>query len=105
MRIMSKLVTVSALCASLALSGCIYMSSSSISESTKTQAGNTATASASDWGILHLTAPQGLTGVANQQLASACPSGKFTDVQTELSWRDFLGIAQLYTVSAVAICQ
>jgi len=105
MRVLSKLVTVSALCASFAVSGCIFLSSSSISESNKTQAGNTATANASDWGILHLIAPQGLTGVANQQLASACPSGKFTDVQTELSMRDFLGIAQLYQVSAVAICQ
>jgi hypothetical protein len=51
-----------------------------------------------------LTAPQGLTGVANQQLASACPGGKFTDVQTELSIRDFI-LAQMYQVNAVAICQ
>jgi hypothetical protein len=92
------------LASSVALSGCVFLSSASISNSTRTQAGNTATASATDWGILRLTAPQGLTGVANQQLASACPSGKFTDVQTELSMRDFF-LAQMYTVSAVAICQ
>jgi len=88
----------------LALSGCITISSSSISDSTRTQAGNTATASATDWGILLLTVPQGLTGIANQQLASACPSGKFTDVQTELSMRNFV-LAQMYMVNAVAICQ
>jgi hypothetical protein len=78
--------------------------SSAISSSNRTQAGNTATATATDWGILRLIAPQGLTGVANQQLASACTSGKFTDVQTELSMRDFI-LAQMYTVNAVAICQ
>lgn len=105
MRFLSRLLSVAALGSCLALSGCIYMASSSISDSNKTQAGNTATANAQDWGFLHLVAPQGLTGVANQQLASACPSGKFTDVQTELSIRDFIGIAQQYTVSAVAICQ
>jgi hypothetical protein len=104
MRLAPRFVALSMLASCLALSGCIMVSSSSISESTRTQAGNTATATATDWGILRLTAPQGLTGVANQQLASACPSGKFTDVQTELSMRDFI-LAQMYTVSAVAICQ
>jgi hypothetical protein len=93
-----------ALLAPVALSGCIMISSSSISDSTRSTAGNTATAAATDWGILHLIAPQGLTGVANQQLASACPGGKFTDVQTELSMRDFI-LAQMYMVNAVAVCQ
>ena len=104
MRLVPRFVTLAMLASSLALSGCIMVSSSSISESNKSQAGNTATASASDWGILHLIAPQGLTGVANQQLASACPGGKFTDVVTELSMRDFI-VAQMYMVNAVAICQ
>src|SRR5271170_3655369 len=104
MKLVPRLLALSVLTPCLAMSGCIMVSSSSISDSTRTQAGNTATANATDWGILHLTAPQGLTGIANQQLASACPSGKFTDVQTELSMRDFL-LAQMYTVSAVAICQ
>jgi hypothetical protein len=105
MRFLSGLLSVAVLGSCLLLSGCIDIRSSSISDSNKTQAGNTATANAQDWGILHLMAPQGLTGIANQQLASSCPSGKFTDVQTELSIRDFFFIAQQYTVSAVAICQ
>ncbi len=105
MRFLSRLLSVAVLGSCLALSGCIYMASSAISDSNKTAAGNTATASAQDWGILHLTAPQGLTGIANQQLVSACPSGKFTNVQTELTVRDFLGIAQQYQISAEAICQ
>lgn len=105
MRFLSRFAFVAVLGVSFALSGCIWLTSSSISSSNKTQAGNTATASAQDWGFLHLVAPQGLTGVANQQLVNACPSGKFTDVQTELSVRDFLGIAQQYQVSSTAICQ
>ena len=105
MRFLSRFLTLGlAAAGGLALSGCIMISSSAISDSTRSQAGNTATASATDWGILHLMAPQGLTGVANQQLANACPGGKFTDVQTELSMRDFF-LAQMYMVNAVAICQ
>jgi len=104
MSLVSRFLTLSMLAPCLVLSGCIMVSSSSISESSRSQAGNTATASATDWGILRLTAPQGLTGVANQQLASACPGGKFTDVQTELSMRDFI-LAQMHSVNAVAICQ
>src|ERR1700693_148688 len=87
MTALSRFLALGVLAPCLALSGCIMVVSSSISESSRSQAGNTATASATDWGILRLTAPQGLTGVANQQLASACPGGKFTDVQTELSIR------------------
>jgi len=104
MRILSRFFPFAALASCLALSGCIMVSSSSISDSDRTQAGNTVTASATDWGILRLTAPQGLTGIANQQLASGCPGGKFTDVQTELSMRDFI-LAQMYMVNAVAICK
>ena len=104
MRLLSRYLALAVLAPSLALSGCIMIASSSISESNRSQAGNTATASATDWGFLRLVAPQGLTGVANQQLASACAGGKFTDVQTELTLRDFI-LAQMYTVSAVATCQ
>jgi hypothetical protein len=104
MRLVSKVIGLSTLAMCLATSGCIMLESSSISSSNRTQAGNTATATATDWGILRLTAPQGLTGIVNQQLASACPNGKFTDVQTELAMRDFF-LAQMYTVNSVAICQ
>jgi hypothetical protein len=104
MRLVSRFLTLAAFSSCLALSGCIMLSSSSISESERGTGGNTVTASATDWGILRLTAPQGLTGIANQQLASGCPGGKFTDVQTELSMRDFI-LAQMYMVNAVAICR
>jgi hypothetical protein len=104
MRFVSRILTTVALSSCLALSGCIMLSSSSISDSDRGQAGNTVTASATDWGILRLTAPQGLTGIANQQLASGCQGGKFTDVQTELSMRDFI-LAQMYQVNAVAYCR
>jgi len=100
----SRVLALSVLAPCLALSGCIMLTSSSISESARGQAGGSATATATDWGILRLTAPQGLTGVANQQLVNACQGGKFTDVQTEMSVRDFI-VAQMYTVSAVAVCQ
>ena len=104
MRLFSRFITIAALASSFALSGCIMLSSSSISSSERSQAGNTVTAAATDWGILHLTAPQGLTGIANQQLASGCAGGRFTDVQTELSMRDFF-LAQMYMVNSVAICK
>ena len=104
MRFFSRLSTIAALASCFALSGCIMVSSSSISDSDRGQTGNTVTASATDWGILRLTAPQGLTGIANQQLASGCAGGKFTDVQTELSMRDFI-LAQMYMVNSVAICK
>ena len=104
MKLVSRFFALAVLAPCLALSGCIVVESSSISESGRSAAGNSATASATDWGILRLTVPQGLTGVANQQLVSACAGGKFTDVQTELSMRDFI-LAQMYTVNAVAVCQ
>ena len=85
-----------------AAQGCVFIRSSSISSSTGT--GNAVSASASDMGFIELIAPVGLTHNANQQIATQCPSGKFTDVQNELSIRDFL-IVQLYTISATAVCQ
>jgi hypothetical protein len=84
------------------LAGCVFIRSSSISDSAGT--GNAVTASASDMGFVELIAPQGLTHSANQQLASQCPGGKFTDVQNELSVRDFF-LVQLYSLSADAVCQ
>jgi hypothetical protein len=56
------------------------------------------------YGILRLTAPVGLTTGANSQLAAGCPSGKFTNPQTELSMRDFI-IVQYYTVTTSAVCE
>ena|SRR5437868_1214717 len=84
------------------LAGCVLIRSSSISDSTG--AGNPVNASVSDMGFVELIAPEGLTHNANQQLASQCPGGKFTDVQNELSERDFF-LVQLYSLSANAVCQ
>ena len=86
---------------SLALSGCVVLESSSISSRTST--GTPVSASADGWGILRLTTPPGLTGSVNTQLAGGCPSGKFSNAQTELQMRDFI-LAQLYTVTATAAC-
>jgi hypothetical protein len=46
----------------------------------------------------------GLTSGANSQLAGSCPSGKFTNPQTELAMRDFI-IVQYYPVTANAVCE
>ncbi len=86
----------------LALSGCFLVDSGTIS-STPAK-GNLMTASASDWGILHLTAPQGLTSTVNSQLISQCPSGKVSNISTELATREFF-LAQMYTVTANGHCQ
>jgi hypothetical protein len=87
---------------SMSLAGCIFISSSAISD--KSGSGGTpVSASASDWGFLLLTVPNGLTGKANAQLTSQCASGKLTDVQTELTMRNFL-LAQLYNISVDGVC-
>jgi hypothetical protein len=85
----------------LGLSGCFFLESSTISSSAAK--GNVVTASAQDWGILHLTAPEGLTANANAQLVSQCASGKLSDVSSHLDVRDFF-LAQMYTVTANAQC-
>jgi hypothetical protein len=87
--------------AALALSGCVMINSSSIGNRGVT--GQGVTGVANGWGILRLTVPEGLTTSANSQLASACPSGKFTNPQTELQMRDFI-VVQYYTVIADAVC-
>ena len=48
--------------------------------------------------------PLGEIRQAGGKLVSACPSGKVTDVATELSVRDFLGIVQLYQSDANGVC-
>jgi hypothetical protein len=96
-----KLAGIASLIASMALSGCVVLESSSIGERRATGQGTTA--STDGYGILRLTVPVGLTTGANSQLATGCPSGKFTNPQTELTMRDFI-IVQYYTVTADAVC-
>src|SRR6266851_3073829 len=97
-----KLAGMAALVAAMGLNGCVMIESSSIGERRAT--GQGATATNSGYGILRLTAPLGLTSGANSQLAGSCPSGKFTNPQTELAMRDFI-IVQYYTVTANAVCE
>jgi outer membrane protein OmpA-like peptidoglycan-associated protein len=84
------------------LLGCVVIQSSAISG--RRAGGQAVSASTSDYGILRLTVPYGLTTKVNSQLVSQCPSGELTNVQTELSMRDFL-LVQLYNLSAGALCQ
>ena len=85
------------------LSACLFINSSTISPTTGPGAAVTATDS--DYGILRLTKPNGLTSAANADLLKQCPSELLTDVQTQLSLRDWFLIVQNYTVMANAICK
>jgi hypothetical protein len=98
----SRFVIAAFALASLALSGCYLVNSGTIS-STPAK-GTNVTASASDWGILHLSAPQGLTSTVNGELLGQCPSGKVSNISTELATREFF-LAQMYTVTANGYCQ
>jgi hypothetical protein len=87
----------------LLASSCVFVNSSAISESAG--GGSPVNAAYSDYGILHLTAPSSLTSDANAALAKQCQSGLLSDVQTELSTRDWLLIVQYYTVTTSAVCK
>jgi hypothetical protein len=86
----------------LMLSGCIFMQSSSISDSAGK--GNAVSAQASDLGYILLVPPGNVTQMAADQLVNQCASGKVTNVQTELTVRNFLSIVQDYQASANGIC-
>ena len=87
----------------LSMSACVLIHSGSISESTG--GGTAVRAEYSDYGLLHLTAPSNLTSNANTALASQCQSGMISDVQTELSMRDWFALVQYYTVTTAAVCK
>jgi hypothetical protein len=99
---LSRILAVGALL-SFSLSGCVLVHSSAISESTGT--GSTVSAEYSVYGYLHLIAPADLTPNAGAALAKQCQSGMLSDVQTELSMRDWFLIVQDYTVDASAVCK
>jgi len=100
MNILSRLLI--AALALISLSGCILVQSGTVSSSAAK--GNAVTASASDWGILHLSIPQGLTSNVNGQLMNQCPSAKLSNVSTQFEMREFF-LAQMYTVTASGTCQ
>ena len=87
---------------SISLSACVFIHSSTIGQSTGR--GSAVSAVDSDYGILRLTKPQGLISTANTDLLKQCQSGLLTDVQTQLSMRDWL-IVQYYTVTTAARCK
>jgi hypothetical protein len=87
----------------LLASSCVFVNSSAIRESHGN--GSPINAEFSDYGILHLTAPSSLTSDANTALAKQCQSGLLSDVQTELSTRDWFLIVQYYTVTTSAVCK
>ncbi len=84
------------------LSGCFFVMSGTVSSTAAK--GSTVSAEASDWGILRLSIPEDLTSTVNGQLAGQCPSGKISNVSTELTMREFF-LAEMYTVSATGLCQ
>ena len=98
----SKFIIAAFALASLALSGCYMVNSGTIS-STPAK-GTNVTASASDWGVLHLSVPDGLTSTVNSHLLSQCASGKVSNISTELAIREFF-LVQMYTVTANGYCQ
>ena len=84
------------------LSGCVWLRSSSIGNRAGS-GGQTVRVSTGDYGILHLTTPDGITEAANSQLVSQC-QGKLSNPQTSLYMREWV-LIQWYTVDAVAVCQ
>lgn len=88
---------------SFSLSACVIIRSSTIGQTTGN--GTSVSAVDSDYGILRLSKPEGLTSAANADLIKECQSGLLTDVQTQLSMRDWFLIVQYYTVVANAICK
>ncbi len=91
-----------AVVAALSISGCVFMRSSSISDSAGK--GTAISADASDLGYVWLVGPGDVTRMAADQLISQCTSGNVTNVQTELTVRDFLLIVQRYEASASGVC-
>ena len=83
-------------------SGCVWVRSSSIGD--RSGGGQTVHVYTGDYGILHLTTPDGITEAANSQLVSQCQGGKVTNAQTEMAMREWI-LIQWYTVNAVAVCQ
>jgi hypothetical protein len=102
-KFVEKLCRVVAVGIFLSVSGCVFVHSSAISESTGS--GSAVSAEYSDYGILHLIAPSGLTSNANAALVRQCQSGMLSGVQTELSMRDWFLIVQYYTVTASGVCK
>lgn len=88
---------------SISLPACVFIHSSTIGETTGS--GTPVSAIYNGYGILRLSKPQGLVSAANAELVKQCQSGLITDVQTQLSMRDWFLIVQYYTLEANAVCK
>lgn len=99
----ARAIKVAMVAASLfGLVGCAMIQTSTISSSSAK--GNNVSGQAAGWGVLHLMAPDNLTASASGEMMGQCPSGRISNVQTELQTREFF-VAQMYTVSAMGFCQ
>jgi hypothetical protein len=88
------------------MTGCVSIESSSISDSPRGTAGTVVhVTEEGDLGVLHLSSPTDLTVKANKDLLAQCQSGRLSNVQTQLSDRDWVGIVQQYKLRASAVCQ
>lgn len=101
-RVIVRLLSAFVCSACLSLSACVFIHSGAISESTG--GGAPVRSEFSDYGILYLTAPTDITSNANAALTSQCQSGRLSNVQTELSVRDWF-VVQYYTVTTAAVCK
>jgi hypothetical protein len=89
-----------------AMTGCVAIQSSAISDSPNGVAGTSVHAEETgEYGILHLSEPKDLTIIADQALMGQCASGHLSNVQTQLSIRDWFLVVQVYTLRATAVCQ
>lgn len=88
---------------SISLSACMFIQSSTIGETTGS--GTPVSVIYHGYGVLRLSRPRGLTSDVNAELVKQCQSGQVTDVQTQLSLRDWFLIVQHYTLEANAICK
>ncbi|MHB1285946.1 MAG: hypothetical protein ACYCYP_05175 [Leptospirales bacterium] len=102
---MKKMILLSFLVV-FSIAGCVSVDSSSITGATRGTSGQPIHVTyTGDLGILHLTIPKDLTSNTNKELLALCSSGHISNVQTQLSTRDFLGFVQVYKVRATAVCE
>ena len=103
---MKKTIALALAAGLFAMTGCVSIESSSISDSPRGTAGTVVhVTEEGDLGVLHLSSPTGLTVKANKDLLAQCQSGRLSNVQTQLSDRDWVGIVQQYKLRASAVCQ
>lgn len=103
---LKKLIELALVTGFLAMAGCVTIESSSISDSPKGTTGTVVhVTEQGNLGILHLTSPTDLTAKASKDLLAECTSGRLSNVQTQLSDRDYFWIVQVYKLRATAVCQ